>query len=57
MSNYPEEFRYTKEHEWVKIEGGVGLVGITFHAQKELKRIATRDAALRELLQAGDSDA
>jgi len=43
MSIYPEDFRYTKEHEWVKIEGGVGLVGITFHAQKELGDIVYVD--------------
>jgi glycine cleavage system H protein len=33
---YPENFRYTKEHEWVKVESGVATIGITFHAQKEL---------------------
>ena len=32
----PENLRYTKEHEWVKVEAGVGTIGITFHAQKEL---------------------
>ena len=36
METYPENFRYTKEHQWVRVEGGVGTVGITFHAQKEL---------------------
>ncbi|MGE5647760.1 MAG: glycine cleavage system protein GcvH [Acidobacteriota bacterium] len=36
MSTYPEELRYTKEHEWVRLEGGVGTVGITDHAQNEL---------------------
>ena len=36
METYPENFRYTKEHQWVLVEGGVGTVGITFHAQKEL---------------------
>ncbi|HEX8985215.1 MAG TPA: glycine cleavage system protein GcvH [Bryobacteraceae bacterium] len=36
MSIYSEELRYTKEHEWVHIEGGIGTVGITDHAQKEL---------------------
>ena len=30
------EVRYTKEHEWVHAEAGVGTVGITDHAQKEL---------------------
>ena len=33
---YPENYRYTKEHEWVHAEAGVGTVGITDHAQKEL---------------------
>ena len=33
---YPENYRYTKEHEWVHSEGGVGTIGITDHAQKEL---------------------
>jgi len=33
---YPEEFKYTREHEWVKVEGDVGAVGITFHAQQAL---------------------
>ena len=34
--NYPEDRKYTKEHEWVRVEGGQGTVGITFHAQEEL---------------------
>ena len=33
---YPEDYRYTKEHEWIRVEGGTGTIGITFHAQKEL---------------------
>jgi glycine cleavage system H protein len=33
---YPDEFKYTREHEWVKVEGDVGAVGITFHAQQAL---------------------
>ncbi|MBI3667539.1 MAG: glycine cleavage system protein GcvH [Acidobacteria bacterium] len=33
---YPDDYRYTKEHEWIKVEGDTGTVGITFHAQKEL---------------------
>jgi glycine cleavage system H protein len=43
MSTYPEEFRYTKEHEWVKPEGGIGTVGITDHAQNELGDIVYVD--------------
>jgi len=33
---YPNEFLYTKEHEWVKVEGGEAVVGITDFAQKQL---------------------
>jgi glycine cleavage system H protein len=40
---YPDRFRYTKEHEWVSVEGQVGTVGITFHAQKELGDIVYVD--------------
>jgi glycine cleavage system H protein len=44
MTNqYPENFRYTKEHEWVLVEGNTGTIGITFHAQKELGDIVFVD--------------
>src|SRR5215471_4842140 len=33
---YPANFRYTKEHEWVNVEGGVATIGITDYAQTEL---------------------
>jgi glycine cleavage system H protein len=40
---YPENFRYTKEHEWVSVEGDTGTVGITDHAQSELGDIVYVD--------------
>jgi len=40
---YPENFRYTKEHEWVLAEGDTGTVGITDHAQSELGDIVYVD--------------
>ena len=40
---YREDFRYTKEHEWVKVEGDTGVVGITDHAQQELGDIVYVD--------------
>ena len=40
---YPENYRYTKEHEWVRNDAGTGTVGITFHAQKELGDIVYVD--------------
>ena len=33
---YPSDYRYTKEHEWIKAEGGTGTIGITDHAQSSL---------------------
>jgi glycine cleavage system H protein len=36
MTMNPEELRYTKEHEWVRLEGDTATVGITDHAQQEL---------------------
>ena len=40
---YPENFLYTKEHEWVHVEGDTGTIGISFHAQKELGDIVYVD--------------
>lgn len=40
---YPNNFRYTKEHEWVRVDGDVATVGITDHAQKELGDIVYVD--------------
>ncbi|MHB1049343.1 MAG: glycine cleavage system protein GcvH [Bacteroidota bacterium] len=34
--NFPENLKYTKDHEWIRIEGGVGIIGITEYAQGEL---------------------
>lgn len=40
---YPSDSRYTKEHEWVRAEGDIGVIGITDHAQKELGDIVYVD--------------
>jgi glycine cleavage system H protein len=34
--SYPADFKYTKEHEWIKIDGNSGTIGITDHAQQAL---------------------
>ena len=34
--SFPKELRYTKDHEWVRIEGEEAIVGITDYAQREL---------------------
>jgi glycine cleavage system H protein len=33
---YPSDYRYTKEHEWIKVSGNTGTIGITDYAQHEL---------------------
>ena len=35
----PEDLHYTQSHEWVRIDNGIGTLGITDHAQKELGEI------------------
>ena len=34
--NFPDNLRYTKDHEWIKLEGDIATIGITDYAQKEL---------------------
>ncbi len=33
---YPKDYKYTREHEWIQVNGGTGTVGITDHAQESL---------------------
>jgi len=46
--NYPEDLKYTKEHEWVRVENGKARVGITAYAQDQLG-----DVVFVELPEAG----
>ena len=39
MSNVPSDLKYTKSHEWVRVNGNTATVGITDHAQHELTDI------------------
>jgi len=49
MANIPEDLHYSKDHEWVRVEGDVGTIGITDHAQDSLG-----DVVYVELPKAGD---
>jgi glycine cleavage system H protein len=40
---YHDQYRYTKEHEWVSVDSAVGTIGITDHAQQELGDIVYVD--------------
>ena len=41
--NFPEDLKYTKDHEWIRVEGDVAYVGITDYAQSELGEIVYVD--------------
>ena len=41
---YPTNYRYTREHEWISLEGSIGTVGITDYAQNSLGDIVYVDA-------------
>ena len=43
MSVYPDDRRYTKSHEWIRLDGDVATVGISDHAQKELGEVVFVD--------------
>lgn len=47
---YPRDLKYTKDHEWVRVEGGRGRVGVTHYAQEQLG-----DVVYVELPEAGRS--
>lgn len=50
MANVPEDLHYSKDHEWIKVEGDIGTIGITDHAQHALG-----DVVYVELPKAGES--
>lgn len=54
MSTYPDDRLYTKSHEWVRVEGATGTIGITDHAQHELGEVVFVDLPdVGELFDAG----
>jgi glycine cleavage system H protein len=55
--NIPENLKYTKDHEWLKLEDKIGIIGITDYAQKELGDIIYLDitASVGDLVKQGDS--
>ncbi len=54
--NYPDNLKYTKEHEWIRCEGDVAYVGITDYAQQQLGDIVFVDIqTVGETLEAGEA--
>jgi glycine cleavage system H protein len=53
--NFPVELKYTKDHEWVKIEGDIATIGVTDFAQKELGDIVYVEVeTIGETIEAGE---
>ena len=50
MANVPEDLHYSKDHEWIRVEGDVGTIGITDYAQNSLG-----DVVYVELPKVGES--
>lgn len=44
--NFPSELKYTKDHEWIRIEGEEAIIGVTDFAQRELGDIVYIDIAI-----------
>ena len=56
MSNIPESLKYTKEHEWTKVDGEQATIGITNHAQESLGDITFVELpTVGEQFQVGDT--
>ena len=53
--NFPKNLRYTKDHEWIKLDGNVATIGITDYAQRELGDIVYVEVeTVGKSLKAGD---
>lgn len=53
--NFPADLRYTKDHEWIKLDGDIAVIGITDFAQSELGDIVYVEVeSIGKPLQAGD---
>lgn len=54
--NFPQNLKYTNEHEWIRVEGDIAYVGITDYAQEQLGDIVFVDIpAVGETLEAGET--
>jgi glycine cleavage system H protein len=53
--NIPENLKYTKDHEWIKVEDKIGIIGVTDFAQKELGDIIYLDITASDEINVGDT--
>jgi glycine cleavage system H protein len=56
MTSYPSDLRYDKEHEWIRVEGDVAVIGITDFAQDQLGEVVYVDLpAVGDTVTSGDT--
>ena len=53
--NFPADLKYTKDHEWIKVEGTIGTIGVTDHAQGELGDVVYLDFNDNTTVSSGDT--
>lgn len=53
--NFPEDLRYTEDHEWVRLEGNIATIGVTDHAQSELGDVVYIDIEMDGKVSKGDT--
>jgi len=52
---FPDNLKYTKDHEWIRVEGSVGIIGITDYAQSELGDVVFVEIANANEVKQGES--
>jgi len=56
MASYPSDLKYDKEHEWIRVEGDVAVIGISDFAQDQLGEVVYVDLpAVGDTVNAGDT--
>ena len=54
--NFPDNIKYTKDHEWISVEGKIGTIGVTDYAQGELGDVVFIDInTSNSVIKIGDS--
>lgn len=53
--NFPEDLKYTDDHEWVRVEGKIATIGVTDHAASELGDVVYIDIEMDGAVSKGDT--
>jgi glycine cleavage system H protein len=53
--NFPDDLKYTDDHEWVKVEGNIATIGVTDHAASELGDVVYIDIEMDGAVEKGDT--